>query len=111
MDDKKINEEIERKFNELQNFKEGSEEQSRATNDLIRLIKLRSEIIAETDKSAQQKFDNWVKIAVAGAGLVSTFVSLAVYTKLFYVGLEFEKTGAITSSFVKGAINLFKPKI
>lgn len=111
MDDKKLNEEIERKFNELQNLTEGSEEQSRATNDLIKLIKLRSEITAETDNLAQQRFDTLVKIASVGVGFVSTLVSLGVYTKLFYDGLEFEKTGTITSSFVKGAINLFRPKI
>lgn len=111
MDNKRLNEEIERRFDELQKLKAGSEEQSRATDDLVKLIKLRSDICAENETVTQQKFDTWAKMAIAGVGFVGTLVSLGIYTKLFHEGLEFEKNGTVASSFVKGAINLFKPKI
>lgn len=111
MDNKRLNEEIEKRFDELPNLVTGSEDLSRATDDLVKLIKLRSDIYAENETVNQQKFDTWAKIAIASVGFVGTITSLCVYTKLFHEGLEFEKTGTVVSSFVKGAINLFKPKI
>ena len=108
-----INEEIKNEIEDLSSLEAGSEEKSRAIDDITKLCKLtteddQSEIGKYNDKEQlnEQKKDRCVKIGIAAAEIVLPLIFYAVWMRK---GLKFEETGSFTSGTFKGLINRFRP--
>lgn len=111
-----LDEEIKAQIDGLSSLSQGSKEKSDAVEDLTKLYKLRIEEVKasdaailnereqqlEEDKLVEQRKDRRLKGGIAIGELVAT-------AGAFCMGLNFEKTGSICSTFVKKLINSWKP--
>ena len=98
---------------DLENLDAGSEERSRAVKDLETLWNMRIEsdkmdldISKKNDEQSELKKDRLMKIIITG---VEVGVPIAFYSVWMALGLNFEKTGCITSTVFKGLIHFFRP--
>lgn len=108
-----LNEEIKKQIKDLSNLNPGSEEKSRATDDVAKLYKLaveeeKGERDSENEKNqlAEQKKDRYVKIGIAAAEITLPLIFYGIWMRK---GLRFEETGSFTSTTFKGLINRFRP--
>lgn len=84
----------------------GSEEKSKATDDVAKLYKLKIEEEAKAEEASAKAKDRKIKIGVETAGILSS-LGLTCYwlSKTF----KFEETGTIVSKAGQGVLNkLFK---
>ncbi len=108
-----LNEEIENQIQNLNDLSTGSEEKSKAVDDLATLYRLRiEETKAETEREEKRvattemaKDRNFKLIAEAGIATMT----MAFYAYWMRKGFKFEETGTFTSTTFRGLFNKFKP--
>lgn len=98
---------------DLGNLDAGSEERSRAVKDLETLWKMSIEsdkmdldINKHEKELSESEKDRYIKLIIIG---VEVLVPIAFYSVWMALGLNFEKTGCITSAVFKGLIHFFRP--
>ena len=118
----KLNKELERRFEDLENLETGSDEQTKATDNIVKLYKLRTDVNeqeASADKYAlekhkleleEQKVKDSKLISIIGtmASVGVTLAGFAVGSHWYGKGFKFEETGTICSSTFKGLMRDFK---
>ena len=122
----KLNKELERRFEDLENLETGSDEQTKATDNIVKLYKLRTDVneqeasaAADADKYAlerhkleleEQKVKDSKLISIIGtmASIGVTLAGFAVGSHWYGKGFKFEETGTICSSTFKGLMRDFK---
>ena len=122
----KLNKELERRFEDLENLETGSDEQTKATDNIVKLYKLRTDVneqeasaAADADKYAlekhkleleEQKVKDSKLISIIGtmASVGVTRAGFAVGSHWYGKGFKFEETGTICSSTFKGLMRDFK---
>ncbi len=129
--DKMLEEEIRTQMRDLSRLSTGSDEKSRAIDDLVALYRLKIEegkAVWDSDEKAarlamdrnqseeenvqkqaqmeEQKKDRYFRLGVDTAGIVLPLIFYAVWMRR---GFKFEETGTFTSSTFRGLINRFKP--
>lgn len=141
MDDisKLLGEEIKTEIENLANLEDGSQEKSKAIEDLTKLYRVRiEEIKAETerdrarkeammeedkhslavmvaddereDKLAQRKVMRWDRIITIGAQIGIPILTMIGYDIWHRRGLKFEETGTITSPWTRNLVSKMTPK-
>lgn len=112
-----VNDLIERtlveKIEELDKLEFGSEEHSKAVDDICKLYRVRidkekndKESVKFREQMDEQRKDRYFRLA----GIVIPIgLSLSGYALLMRQGLKFEETGTISSSWVRNLIHSFKP--
>lgn len=126
-----LNEAINTQISDLAGLETGSEEKSKAIDDLAKLYKLRidetkmeledserearrlvedsqhdDDVSLQRKQLKEQVCDRWTKLGIAAAELVLPLIFYGVWMKK---GLKFEETGAFTSTTFRGLINRFRP--
>lgn len=126
-----LNEEIGRRIKELVDLEAGSEEESRAIENLNKLYKLRIEEIRTQnedderyarramDKDIQEqdakvksvemkehRIERFVRYGLDAAGII---LPIAFYASWMRKGFEFEKEGTYTSTTFRGLFGKFRP--
>lgn len=119
-----LEEEITNQFKALDSLDYGSEEHSRAVEDLTKLYKLKldeskanrefedrlsNQIKEDEFKKTQletQKFDIFIR---AGLVILEVGGTLLFYNRWMKKGLKFEETGTFTSNTFRGLTKFFKP--
>lgn len=122
----KLDKELERRFEDLETLDTGSDAQTHATDNIVKLYKLRldeanqnAEKEADEDKLQLEKHkleleiskaddDKLIRILTMAAGIGTTVLGFAVGSHWYSQGFEFEKTGTICSSTFKGLMRDFK---
>ena len=94
-----LDERIAKLMESIDSMKPGSEEYASATEDLKKLI----EASESTDKNVLDK-------VLVGVRIGELMLPLGFYWVWMKRGLEFERTGAFTSSVFRSLTNSFKPK-
>ena len=122
----RLDKELERRFEDLENLETGSDEQGKATDNIVKLYKLRmDENEQENSKNADEdkavlerhkleleeqkaKDDKLIRIltGLSSAGL--TIAGFAVGSHWYGKGFKFEETGTICSSTFKGLMRDFR---
>lgn len=122
----RLDKELERRFEDLGNLETGSDEQGKATDNIVKLYKLRmDENEQENSKNADEdkavlerhkleleeqkaKDDKLIRIltGLSSAGL--TIAGFAVGSHWYGKGFKFEETGTICSSTFKGLMKDFR---
>ena len=125
-----LDEVIQRELTKLKTMDIGSEDHTKAVNDLTKLYQLRIDekktALSEAEKTAdlhlkeeQNKAENAMKekqlksekhgriakLIIDGAGVVIGGLSICVGAGLFQQGLEFETTGTVTSSMFRNLLS------
>lgn len=125
-----LDEVIQKELTELKNMEVGSDDHTKAVNDLAKLYQLRIDekktALAEMEKQADLKLreeqgaaDSAIKekqfrserhgriakLIIDGAGVVVGALSIGVGANLFQKGLEFETTGTVTSSMFRNLLS------
>lgn len=125
--DKKLENEIEVRLEELGNLELGTGEYSRAANDVLKLYRTRMEEVknnaeywdrieardkqaaalleAKESEAKEQRTDRWIRYGLEVLGMS---LPLIVYTGLFKTGLRFEKDGVVGSTFFRNLIGKAK---
>lgn len=128
----KLDENINRRLDEMANLGIGTEEMSKAIDETVRLHKLRMdelkfqsediergarcnfdigkesyERLAREDELHERKKERWFRVGVAAAEII---LPLALYGWLSYVGYAREFDGVVTSDTLKRVLNSIKPK-
>ena len=119
-----LGEEIKAGLSDLASLETGSKEKSEATDDLVKLYKLKIEeskaemdYLKEIDEHkrsdqtkreqlSEQVKDRYFKLGIAVAELVLPLMFYAVWMKR---GFQFEKDGTYTSTTFRGLFNRFRP--
>ena len=122
---KLLKEEIKSEIEKLSSLESGSEEKSKAIDDLVKLYKLKIEETKNqldySDKFESRECDDQIKreqlnelikdryfrVGIAAAEIM---LPLMFYGLWMRSGLKFEETGTYTSTTFRGLINCFKPK-
>lgn len=122
----RLDKELERRFEDLENLATGSDEQGKATDNIVKLYKLRmDENEQENSKNADEdkavlerhkleleeqkaKDDKLIRILTTAASAGLTIAGLAVGSHWYGKGFKFEETGTICSSTFKGLMRDFK---
>ena len=117
----RLDKELERRFEDLENLETGSDEQGKATDNIVKLYKLRmDENEQESSKNADEdkavlerhkleleeqkaKDDKLIRILTT-----VTIAGFAVGSHWYGKGFKFEETGTICSSTLKGIMRDFK---
>ena len=116
----RLNSQIEEEFIKLDSLADGSEEQTRVSNNLTQLYKLRLEemkIASEADaritdiqhkdkQLKEQKTDRIFRTVIETVGVAAP---LGFYAFWMRKGFKFEETGTFTSTTFKGLFSRFKP--
>lgn len=76
----------------------GSEEKATAVKQIDTLYRLKLEESKNDREYTEKKKSRWFQ---AGTSIVSAIVGALAYDKWFKDGLEFEKEGTVTSTFLK----------
>lgn len=115
--------EIARRIEELKNLEQGSEEHTRAVENLTKLYRLRidetksqwdySEKFERAEKELELKKkqldeqvkDRYFKVGVDAAGIVLPLIFYGIWMNR---GFRFEETGTITSSVFRGLTQKFR---
>ncbi len=119
-----LDEEIVRQLTDLSSYGTGSDDKSKAIDDLVQLYKLRieekkiAEARAESETKeandlfqtkkqlAEQKKDRYFRAGIAAAELILPLIFYGIWMGK---GLKFEETGTFTSATFKGLLNRFRP--
>lgn len=111
-----LNEEIAAEIQAISSLNSGSEEKSKAIEDLAKLYRLRieetkSELDAEDEQYKRSQLDEQVKdryfkLGIAAAELL---IPLMFYGIWMRKGFKFEETGTYTSTTFRGLFNRFRP--
>lgn len=122
----RLDKELERRFEDLENLKTGSDEQVKATENIVKLYRMRMEENekqankeAEEDKLQLEKHKHELEISKADddrkirkttiwTGVGTTAVSTVVGVCLILKGFKFEETGTICSSTFKNLMKDFR---
>jgi hypothetical protein len=121
-----MDKELKRRFEDLENLKTGSDEQSKATDNIVKLYKLRmdeneqnvskeadedklllekSKLELETEKA---KDDKLIRILTTVTSVGISIAGFAVGSHWYGKGFKFEETGTICSSTFKGLMKDFR---
>lgn len=121
-----MDKELKRRFEDLENLKTGSDEQGKATDNIVKLYKLRMDENeanvnkeADEDKLELEKHkleleiakaddDKFIRILTTVTSIGMTIAGLAVGSHWYGKGFKFEETGTICSSTFKGIMRDFK---
>ena len=121
-----MDKELKRRFEDLENLKTGSDEQSKATDNIVKLYKLRmDENEQENSKNADEdkavlerhkleleeqkaKDDKLIRILTTVTSVGVTIAGFAVGSHWYGKGFKFEETGTICSSTFKGLMRDFR---
>ena len=119
-----LNEAIVNGFSELGDTKPGSNERTKAVEDIATLYKLKlegdkvhldhmdkvdardAEFNQNREQMRAEEKSKWWKFGLDAAGLV---LPLAFYGVWMYKGLKFEETGFLTSQTFRGLVSKFRP--
>lgn len=122
----RLNKELERRFEDLENLETGSDEQGKATDNIVKLYKLRmdeneqeSSKNADKDKAVLErhkleleeqkaKDDKLIRILTTVTSVGVTIAGFAVGSHWYGKGFKFEETGTICSSTFKGLMKDFR---
>ena len=122
----RLDKELERRFEDLENLKTGSDEQGKATDNIVKLYKLRmDENEQENSKNADEdkavlerhkleleeqkaKDDKLIRILTTVTSVGVTIAGFAVGSHWYGKGFKFEETGTICSSPFKGLMRDFR---
>ena len=122
----RLDKELERRFEDLENLKTGSDEQGKATDNIVKLYKLRmDENEQENSKNADEdkavlerhkleleeqkaKDDKLILILTTVTSVGVTIAGFAVGSHWYGKGFKFEETGTICSSTFKGLMRDFR---
>lgn len=122
----RLDKELERRFEDLENLKTGSDEQGKATDNIVKLYKLRmDENEQENGKNADEdkavlerhkleleeqkaKDDKLIRILTTMTSVGVTIAGFAVGSHWYGKGFKFEETGTICSSTLKSIMRDFK---
>ena len=121
-----MDKELKRRFEDLENLKTGSDEQGKATDNIVKLYKLRmDENEQENSKNADEdkavlerhkleleeqkaKDDKLIRILTTVTSVGVTVAGFAVGSHWYGKGFKFEETGTICSSTFKGLMRDFR---
>ena len=122
----RLDKELERRFEDLENLKTGSDEQSKATDNIVKLYKLRMDeneqnvskeadedkLLLEKSKleleAEKAKDDKLIRILTTVTSVGVTIAGFAVGSHWYGKGFKFEETGTICSSTFKGLMKDFR---
>ena len=122
----RLDKELERRFEDLGNLETGSDEQGKATDNIVKLYKLRmDENEQENSKNADEdkavlerhkleleeqkaKDDKLIRILTTVTSVGVTIAGFAVGSHWYGKGYKFEETGTICSSTFKGLMRDFR---
>lgn len=99
--EKLLDERIEKDLEELEMLERGSEAYVELSNELTSLYKLK----LESDKRNKLSLETVLKLGIDATAVILPILFYGIWMKR---GLEFEKTGAITSSTFRGLVSKFK---
>lgn len=115
-----MDKELKRRFEDLENLKTGSDEQSKATDNIVKLYKLRMDeneqnvskeadedkLLLEKSKleleAEKAKDDKLIRILTTVTSVGISIAGFAVGSYWYGKGFKFEETGTICSSTFKG---------
>lgn len=121
-----MNKELKRRFEDLENLKTGSDEQSKATDNIVKLYKLRMDeneqnvskeadedkLLLEKSKleleAEKAKDDKLIRILTTVTSVGISIAGFAVGSHWYGKGFKFEETGTICSSTFKGLMKDFR---
>lgn len=121
-----MDKELKRRFEDLENLKTGSDEQSKATDNIVKLYKLRMDeneqnvskeadedkLLLEKSKleleAEKAKDDKLIRILTTVTSVGISIASFAVGSHWYGKGFKFEETGTICSSTFKGLMKDFR---
>lgn len=122
----RLDKELEHRFEDLGNLETGSDEQGKATDNIVKLYKLRmDENEQENSKNADEdkavlerhkleleeqkaKDDKLIRILTTVTSVGVTIAGFAVGSHWYGKGFKFEETGTICSSTFKGLMRDFR---
>lgn len=117
---------LKRRFEDLENLKTGSDEQSKATDNIVKLYKLRMDeneqnvskeadedkLLLEKSKleleAEKAKDDKLIRILTTVTSVGISIAGFAVGSHWYGKGFKFEETGTICSSTFKGLMKDFR---
>ena len=121
-----MDKELKRRFEDLENLKTGSDEQSKATDNIVKLYKLRMDeneqnvskeadedkLLLEKSKreleAEKAKDDKLIRILTTVTSVGISIAGFAVGSHWYGKGFKFEETGTICSSTFKGLMKDFR---
>ena len=121
-----MDKELKRRFEDLEDLKTGSDEQSKATDNIVKLYKLRMDeneqnvskeadedkLLLEKSKleleAEKAKDDKLIRILTTVTSVGVTIAGFAVGSHWYGKGFKFEETGTICSSTFKGLMKDFR---
>ena len=121
-----MDKELKRRFEDLENLKTGSDEQGKATDNIVKLYKLRMDeneqnvskeadedkLLLEKSKleleAEKAKDDKLIRILTTVTSVGVTIAGFAVGSQWYGKGFKFEETGTICSSTFKGLMKDFR---
>lgn len=121
-----MDKELKRRFEDLENLKTGSDEQSKATDNIVKLYKLRMDeneqnvrreadedkLLLENSKleleAEKAKDDKLIRILTTVTSVGISIAGFAVGSHWYGKGFKFEETGTICSSTFKGLMKDFR---
>lgn len=121
-----MDKELKRRFEDLENLKTGSDEQSKATDNIVKLYKLRMDeneqnVSKEADEdkmllekskleleAEKAKDDKLIRILTTVTSVGISIAGFAVGSHWYGKGFKFEETGTICSSTFKGLMKDFR---
>lgn len=121
-----MDKELKRRFEDLENMKTGSDEQSKATDNIVKLYKLRMDeneqnvskeadedkLLMEKSKleleAEKAKDDKLIRILTTVTSVGISIAGFAVGSHWYGKGFKFEETGTICSSTFKGLMKDFR---
>lgn len=121
-----MDKELKRRFEDLENLKTGSDEQSKATDNIVKLYKLRMDeneqnvskeadedkLLLEKSKleleAEKEKDDKLIRILTTVTSVGISIAGFAVGSHWYGKGFKFEETGTICSSTFKGLMKDFR---
>lgn len=121
-----MDKELKRRFEDLENLKTGSDEQSKATDNIVKLYKLRMDeneqnvskeadedkLLLEKSKleleAEKAKDDKLIRILTTVTSVGISIAGFAVGSHWYGKGFKFEETGMICSSTFKGLMKDFR---
>ncbi len=115
-----LDRQIDTEISNLTTMESGSEEKSKAIDDLAKLYKLRieetrseydfekscQEAQLKTEQLMDQDKDRYFRIGLEAVGIV---IPLIFYGRWMNKGFKFEETGTFTSTTFRGLFSKFKP--
>lgn len=101
-----LNEEIGNQISELAGLEAGTEEKSKAVDDLSKLYKLKIEESKNATELQEKKND---RIFGVVKDVALTGIPMIFYAYWMKKGFKFEETGTFTSTTFRGLFNKFKP--